>query len=126
MNSFEELEVWKQCRSYRIAVRNLLVSFPIEEKYRLVDQLIRCSRSITANIAEGHGRYHYGDNIKFCRNARGSLNETLDHLICANDEDIISSQKLNELRISYENCFRLLNGYIAYLKTKLNQNGVNQ
>ena len=122
MNSFEELEVWKQCRDYRISIHNILQHFPVDEKYRLVDQLRRCSRSVTANIAEGHGRYHYGDNIKFCRNARGSLNETLDHLICACDEEIISIEKLNELRISYENCFRLLNGYISYLKTRLSAN----
>ena len=121
MNSFEDLEVWKQCRLYRIAIRNLLKSFPFDEKYRMVDQLVRCSRSVTANIAEGHGRYHYADNLKFCRNARGSLNETLDHLICANDEDIITAEKLSELRIIYDNCFRLLNGYIAYLKTRIDQ-----
>ncbi|MBD1394908.1 four helix bundle protein [Mucilaginibacter sp. ZB1P21] len=117
MKSFEDLEVWKQCRDYRISINDLLKQFPSDEKFRLVDQLKRCSRSVTANIAEGHGRYHYGDNIKFCRNARGSLNETLDHLICAHDENIITQDKLNEFRLSYENCFRLLNGYIAYLKT---------
>jgi len=122
MNSFEELEVWKQCRLYRIAIRETLKTFPRDEKYLLIDQLVRCPRSVTANIAEGHGRYHYADNLNFCRNARGSLNETLDHLICANDEDIITAEKLSELRIIYDNCFRLLNGYIAYLKTRIDQN----
>jgi four helix bundle protein len=102
--------------------RETLKTFPRDEKYLLIDQLVRCSRSVTANIAEGHGRYHYADNLKFCRNARGSLNETLDHLICANDEDIITAEKLSELRIIYDNCFRLLNGYIAYLKTRIDQN----
>ena len=91
-------------------------TFPIEEKYRLTDQLIRSSRSITANIAEGHGRYHYQENIQFCRQARGSLIETLEHLICALDEKFISENQLNNYRKAYEQCLKLLNGYILYLK----------
>jgi len=95
MDGFEDLEVWKKCRQLRIEVSELLKRFPDEEKYRLIDQLKRASRSITANIAEGHGRFHYLDNIKFCRNARGYLNEVLDHLICACDEIIIDADQKN-------------------------------
>lgn len=118
MNSFEDLEVWKQCRDFRIGISTMVKSFPGEEKYRLTDQIIRSSRSVTANIAEGHGKFHYLDNIKYCRNSRGSLNETLDHLICANDENLISDETLNLMREKYQTCFRLLNGYIAFLKKK--------
>jgi four helix bundle protein len=70
----------------------LVKTFPEYEKYKLTDQLIRSSRSITANIAEGHGRFHYSDNSKFCRNARGSLLETKDHLITAFDEGYIKTE----------------------------------
>jgi len=118
MNSFEDLETWQKCRSFRKNISTLLKQFPREEKYLLVDQLKRASRSVTANIAEGHGRYHYQDNLKFCRNARGSLNEILDHLICANDEALISNDQLEELRSQYNDCFRLLNGYISFLTKK--------
>ena len=61
----------------------------------MVDQLIRATRSITANIAEGHGRYHFQENIQFCRQARGSLTETLDHLICAQDENPDNTRNIN-------------------------------
>jgi four helix bundle protein len=118
MDGFEHLEVWKKCRQLRIEVSTLLKGFPTDEKYRLIDQLIRSSRSVTANIAEGHGRFHYLDNIKFCRNARGSLNEVLDHLICASDELIINGDQLDYFRTKYIECFKLLNGYIAYLKNR--------
>ncbi len=118
MDGFEDLEVWKKCRQLRIEINELLKRFPDDEKYRLVDQLKRSSRSITANIAEGHGRFHYQDNLKFCRNARGSLNEVLDHLICACDETIIDTIQLRQLRERYNECFELLNGYIAFLKKK--------
>ena len=56
-NNFEYLEVWKECRMLRKDVSLLVKGFPIEEKFRLNDQLIRASRSVTANIAEGHGRF---------------------------------------------------------------------
>jgi four helix bundle protein len=116
IKTFESLEVWQKCRNFRKSISMVLTSFPIEEKYRLVDQLKRASRSVTANIAEGYGRFHYLDNIKFCRSSRGSLNEVLDHLICANDELLISTEELQKLRNEYEDCLKLLNGYIAYLK----------
>jgi four helix bundle protein len=118
MDGFEDLEVWKKCRQLRIEISELLKGFPLDEKYRLIDQLKRSSRSVTANVAEGHGRFHYLDNLKFCRNARGSLNEILDHLVCACDEKIIDADQLKYLRERYSECFRLLNGYIALLKKK--------
>jgi four helix bundle protein len=118
MASFTELEVWKQSRKIRNYISTLTKSFPAEEKYRLADQVIRSSRSIGNNLAEGHGRYHYQDNIRFCIMARGSLSETLDHLLIAYDENIITEEILNNFQIEYDSCLRLLNGYIQYLKKK--------
>jgi len=118
MASFTELEVWKQSRNIRIYISKLTKTFPVEEKYRLSDQVVRSSRSIGNNIAEGHGRYHYQDNIRFCIMARGSLSETLDHLLVAYDENIISEETLNNFQTEYDSCLRLLNGYIQYLKKK--------
>lgn len=118
MASFTELEVWKQARHIRILVKEITSSFPPDEIYRLGDQIIRCSRSIGNNLAEGHGRFHYQDNIWFCIIARGSLSETLDHLIVAYDDKIISKEKLQEMEKEVDKCMRMLNGYIAHLKTK--------
>ncbi len=110
------MEVWKECRVLRKQISGLVKTFPIEEKYRLVDQLIRASRFITANIAEGHGRFNFQDNTKFCRNSRGSVSEVLDHQICAYDENYIDAVQLNEYRLQVEKCLKLINGYIAYLQ----------
>ena len=118
MASFTELETWKQARKIRLFVVALTKSFPVEEKYRLTDQIIRSSRSIGNNIAEGHGRFHYQDNIRFCVMARGSLSETLDHLLIAIDEQIITEDILSTFQTEYESCLKLLNGYIQYLKSK--------
>jgi len=116
MNSFEDLEVWKSARNFRNKVLALSVTFPIEEKRRLADQIIRSSRSVTANLAEGFGRFHHQENIQFCRTARGSLNETLDHLICALDCNYINSDSFSIMKADHDQCLKLLNGYIAYLK----------
>jgi four helix bundle protein len=116
MNSFEDLEVWKTARIFRNSILKLITGFPNEEKYKLTDQIVRSSRSVTANIAEGFGRFHHQENIQFCRTARGSLNETLDHLICAFDCSYISKEDLMLLRTEHNHCLKLLNGYISYLK----------
>jgi len=120
MASFTELETWKQARKIRILISNITKKFPSDEKFKLVDQLIRCSRSIGNNIAEGHGRFHYQDNIRFCIIARGSLSETLDHMIIALDENIISEETLQSFQLEYDQCLKLLNGYILYIKKKKN------
>lgn len=57
MSSFEDLEIWKRTRELRKKISILLKSFPAEEKYSLIDQIIRSSRSCTANIAEGYGSF---------------------------------------------------------------------
>ncbi len=115
---FEDLEVWKEAIDYRKYISSIIKKFPVEEKYKLVDQLSRSARSVHANIAEGYGRFHYQENIQFCRQARGSLMETLDHSICANDEGYIDEETLNRIREHYSLVLRLLNGYITFLTNK--------
>jgi hypothetical protein len=44
----------------------------------------------------------------------------LDHLICAFDESLINEDQLQDIRTKYNECFRLLNGYIAFLTRKGN------
>jgi four helix bundle protein len=118
MASFTELEVWKQAKKIRNFISALTKRFPGEEKYRLTDQIIRSSRSIGNKIAEGHGRFHYQDNIRFFIMARGSLSETLDHLLIAVDENIVNKPDFDSFKLEHDSCLRLLNGYIQYLKKK--------
>jgi len=115
INTFEDLECWKHSKELRKDVNDIIKEFPKEEKYRLIDQIIRCSRSITANIAEGFGRYHYLENAKFCRNSRGSLMELLDHFIVAEECEYINNEQLDEIKIKILKCNLILNGYINYL-----------
>ena len=120
MRSFIDLEAWKKSRLLRNQISLLVKTFPVQETYRLTDQIIRSSRSIGNNIAEGHGRCHYNDSKKFFTTARGSASETIDHLIIALDERYIDDETFESLKIICEECMKLINGYINYLK---NQDG---
>ena len=115
MRSFKDLEVWKKCRQLRQEVWIVVKSFPPEEKYRLCDQMIRSSRSPSTQIAEGYGRYHFQENIQFCRIGRGSLYEILDHLSVSLDSEYITSEKHDYFEALTNECIRLINGYINYL-----------
>lgn len=117
ITSFEDLDCWKACRNLRLFIATEIIpALPKEERYRLGDQILRAARSATANIAEGYGRFHHMDNAKFCSNSRGSCNEVLDHLITANDENMITMEHLNRGRDLVTSSLRLLNGYMTYLK----------
>lgn len=119
-NRFENLDVWKQCRSIRKNVWNLCKTLPSDEKYMLKNQMIRASRSVTANIAEGYGRYHYQENIQFCRQGRGSLYELIDHVLVAQECNYINENQAKKLLKELETAIRLMNGYIKYLRSKKN------
>ena len=114
----EDLNVWIKCRELKNKLAKVARELPAEEKYRLTDQLIRASRSITNNIAEDYGRFHFQGNIQFLRQSRGSLYECKDHLYCALDDGYISMVKFNFLIEECSICLKLLNGYIKYLKDR--------
>ena len=113
--SFEDLEVWKRARELKKDITLLVKTFPAEEKFRLTDQLIRSSRSVNVQISEGHGRKTWPERLRFCVIARGSLSETLNHLIDAYDAELISEDILKKFRIKINEVERLLNGYISFL-----------
>lgn len=117
--SFETLKTWQKAHQLMLDIhRKLIPLFPKVEKYRLADQLRRSSKSVPANIAEGSGRFYYMDNVRFCYHARGSLDETLNHLIDARDLGYCLVALYEELRGQVEEVRRRLNGYIGWLKEK--------
>lgn len=115
IQSFEDLECWKIGRNISRKVSEVVKRFPKDEKYGLTDQLKRSSRSLTNNIAEGYGRFHFQENIQFCRISRGSAYEVLDQLLEAYDEKYIEQKELDETRKLIDKFLKVLNGYINYL-----------
>ena len=116
---FTDLEVWKKARVLKNDIKQLVKSFPGEEKFRLTDQIIRSSRGINATIAEGHGRYTFKDQLHFCIISRGSLSETYNHLIDALDCNYINQVQLDEFKKCIDEVGKILNGYISYLRKNI-------
>jgi four helix bundle protein len=116
--TFEDLEVYKAAREFRKKIYKLIKKLPGEEKFNLVGQMRRAATSLTNNISEGHGRYHYQENIQFCRQSRGSLCELVDDLNICIDEVYFPRDFLDKLKSEGAFVHKLLNGYIAYLRRR--------
>jgi four helix bundle protein len=113
----ENLDIWSKAKDLALMVyQQVLPDLPVESKWNLSQQLRRAVQSIPANIAEGHGRFYYQENVRFCYIARGSLIETYSHLSVAHDLKYLSMEKYNDLQGRIEELVRMINGYIAYLK----------
>jgi four helix bundle protein len=117
IQGLETLEAWKKARALVLVVYQKVLPFlPAEEKWHLNQQIRRSAQSVFANIAEGHGRFYYQENVRFCYIARGSLTETYTHLVLAHDMGYISDNLFNRLKSQIDELIRIINGYIAYLK----------
>ncbi|MDF2159394.1 four helix bundle protein [Algoriphagus sp. CAU 1675] len=122
--TFEDLKCWQSAYQLKRRIRNEVIPFlPKEERFELASQLIRASRSATANIAEGWGRFHYLESRKFYFNSRGSQAEMIDHLIEAKDCGYISLELFKSLTSTIEESIKILNGYIRYLNSKIETKG---
>jgi four helix bundle protein len=126
LKSFEDLQCWQACREVRIFITELINGYPKQEQYSIVDNMKRAARSTTQNIAEGFGRFHYKENLQFCRISRGSLFELADDLITSIDEGFITKEDYELGRNKISNALALLNGYIKYLNSKVNRPTNNQ
>ena len=92
----------------------------------MVDDMKRAARSTTHNVAEGFGRFHFQENVQFCRISRGSLYELIDQLITSKDDDYITSEEYEESRTLISKALALLNGYIRYLSRQKDRITNNQ
>lgn len=117
VSGLEKLDVWNKAISFATRIhKDVLLLLPPEEKYALSQQLRRSSQSIPANIAEGHGRFYFQDNVRFCYIARGSLEETLSHIVYAYKVGYFVDDLYKSIVVDGENLNRLINGYIGFLK----------
>lgn len=116
--TFEDLDVYRAAREFRKATYAVARCLPELEKYGLACQMRRAAVSLTNNIAEGHGRFHYPDQIRFMLQSRGSLEELVDDLNVCLDEKYLSPAKVEELKEKGQSVLALLNGYLRYLRKR--------
>jgi four helix bundle protein len=116
--TFEDLQVYKGAREFRKAMYTVNRRLPDFEKYELGSQIRRASVSLTNNMAEGHGRFHYLDQIRFFLHSRGSLEELVDDLNICLDENYLSSDEVAKLKEQARVVLILINGYLRYLRSR--------
>jgi four helix bundle protein len=116
--TFEDLEVYRAAREFRKAIYAVARDLPDFEKYGLASQMRRAAVSLTNNIAEGHGRFHYPDQIRFMLQSRGSLEELVDDVNVCLDESYLSTEKVGKLKETAQSVLALLNGYLRYLRKR--------
>jgi four helix bundle protein len=121
IGSFEDLYVYQKAREFSRKVAELVKRLPEKERNKLKDQMTRARRSITNNIAEGYDRFHYQENIQYCRQSRGSICEIIDDVIECRDETYIDEQECCSLKEEAYSLMKILNKYIAYLQTAKTQ-----
>lgn len=112
----KELEVYRKSFAFSNLIWDISLKWGFLEKKTIGMQLIRAADSISANIAEGFGRYHYRENINFCYYARGSFYETCDWVRKAKSRHLLSEEEIAEIEIFIEWFPSRLNAYIQYLK----------
>ena len=117
IQGLETLEAWKRAKDFALIIyKEVVPNLPSDEKWNLTQQLKRAAQSIPANIAEGHGRYHFLDNVRFCYMARGSLTEVQSHMTLARELGYLSDDVYKRMTTLAESIGKQLNNYIAYLK----------
>ncbi len=113
---FEDLDCYKLALQVVCEAYDLVKRLPDYERYDLARQLRRAASSVTLNIAEGYGRYHYLDSLRFFYIARGSLSETLSGFITCQTVGYTSDADLDRQRELAHRALQALNGYIRYVR----------
>jgi len=114
--SFEGLDVYKLAREFSREISQLIKKLPNVEDYNLKNQMRRAKLSVTNNIAEGFGRFHYQENIQFSRQSRGSICELIDDFNECFDNGYIDQAYKEKIKKDAYHLIKVLNGYIASIK----------
>jgi four helix bundle protein len=116
--SFEDLYLYRLARDFRKSMTDLAKRLPADERFNLSSQMRRAVLSVTNNIAEGMGRYHYQENIQFCRQSRGSITELIDDLNACFDEGYIDHATCEDHKKRAYELIKVLNSYVASQKRR--------
>ena len=119
IKDFKTLKVWQKANALEQEIGELVKGFPNHEQYRLVDQIIRSSRSIGANIAEGNTQLFIKRELFHANSALGSAGEVRNHLLTAYQNGYIHREQYDALNEKLVEIIKMLFGYIKRLKSNL-------
>jgi four helix bundle protein len=112
IKSFRDLEVHQIAEEISDIIWNAVLKWDSFSRYGLGSQLTEAADSISFNIAEGYGRYHFKENRNFCFYARGSLSETQTGIMKAKRRNLIDKKQFDQLDALLSKLLGKLNRYI--------------
>lgn len=119
-NRIEDIEVYNLLETFSNQIWFIVLEWDYFAKDTLGKQIARSSDSISANIAEGFGRFHYKENKNFCYFSRGSIIETKGWLRKAQTRGLINDEVYQSLMQQLETIHLKLNIYIKFIGNKPN------
>lgn len=117
-NSFEEMPVWQKAMDPAVKIHSLTERLPRTEDFGLTTQIRNSGLSVSGNIAEGFGRKHTKDKVRFYYNARGSLAETKNHLIYGYKVQYFNKAEFEQYSDLISGIWKELNSLINSLSRK--------
>ncbi len=115
MNTFRDLQVWQKSMDMSVQVYEVTSDFPKKEEFGLTSQLRRSAVSIPSNIAEGYGRNHTKDFMRFLQIAQGSVYECQTQLEISFRVRFIQESVFREMDSEYEIIAKMLSSLIRRL-----------
>ncbi len=110
------LEVYNEAEKLSDEIWEIVQHWKYFEKDTIGKQLVRAADSVSANIAEGYGRYFYKESKQFYFFARGSIQETKSWLGKCKRRSIIDSAKCETLINQADTILRKLNAFIKFIR----------
>jgi len=112
------MPLWQKAHRLVLDIYGLSALFPKEEVYGLTSQMRRSALSVSGNIAEAFGRFHYLDKNNFYFNARGSLEETRNYLIVSRDLGYTTPEAFRTVMSNIDAISEELNTLVKSLRTR--------
>ncbi len=117
IQSFTDLDAWKEGHKLVLMVYETTMTFPREETFGLTSQKRRCVVSITSNIAEGFSRQSYKEKVRFYSMAQGSVTELQNQLLIARDVGYVPTDKFQTIAEQSVKVHKIISGLIKKTKT---------
>jgi four helix bundle protein len=117
-----DLQVYQISMKLADEVHDLVLEWDNFHKFSTGTQLVNAAVSVSANISEGYGRFHFKDHKNFLYFSRGSLSETKTWLTKAVNRNLVSEEKFSELINQYNSLGIKLNKDINTIGNSGNSN----
>ena len=123
MKNIMDLNVYTEALDFSNEIWTFCKQFDYFAQQTVGIQLVKSADSISANIAEGFGRYHYKENLNFCYFARGSVEEIKDWLRKAFHRKLIPHDYSTKTNEDITIIAKKLNNYINSIKARASLKG---